>query len=236
MESLKETSLHLLASAHAVSTSVRPAGAGAGVGGGDDWALRDVLAAAAQQCALASLGVLRNLAEELELCVLSSDMQLLSPSQSPTSDQDKWLGVVSFVGEHVVRFLASSLSSSQGRVTAGSACLDDESAVTAANSFQVLEALFSEFPDHVVVIFLNQLCKIMVRGVGGEGCVCGTTAPPVISKSLVFTDADDDDDCTDTLLSSSADSSFHFIEEIIRCCACSAAASSSSSASSMSLS
>jgi hypothetical protein len=215
LEAMKATSLHLLAAAQGMGGCALSGGSG-----DDDLALRDVLSVAAQQCAVASFGVLRNLAEKLHL-------QSPHPTAAPQlPNVDKWHGIVLFIGEHMVTFLASCLSSSLANIQSDSRT--EESSLTTANSFRVLEALFTEFPDHIAVLFLNQLCKINV-----QVDVCEDEAPPVISKALLF---DDDDDVGGEAAVTPAEDegggvAVQFIEEIIRCSAhasCSAAATAPS--------
>ena len=249
MTSLQETALHLLSAAQGVGVG-GCASASAGVEPLEDRALRDVLAEAAQQCAVASFGVLRNLAEELVvLSVVSQNSQSLSSTMRGRTD--KWLGIASLVGGHVVQFLRDALllSASLARTLAtggggggvqvsslqAEAEAETDSPLTAAsaaataNSFRVLEALFAEFPDHILVLFLNQLCSIHDAGgeVGEEDA-----SPSIVSKSLMFDDDVDTSTSTSTSTSAAPSGStlcmeeeggvdgFQFIAEIIRCCAC----------------
>lgn len=189
---MQEAAMHLLCAAQAVAAQEGDAPSIPAI---EAAALREVLATAAQQCAVSTFGVLRNQAEAL---ALSSSSPLPSSFGTPERDEDKWGGIVSFLGEHVVRFLSTSLSSSPHT---GELHLE-------VHSFKVLECLVSEFPAHVVALFLNQLCRI---GDAGDN---KNAAHPEVSKSLVF------DDENDPIMACDREGGVvPFISEIIRCCA-----------------
>lgn len=199
LDRMKETSLHLLAAAQAVGACALDFGAA------DDLALRDVLSSAAQQCATSSLVVMRNVAEGLHVQFASNHR--IQRAIDTSSEDDKWVGVVGFLGEHVVNFLAQSLTFSLNGASQENKCTE---ALFSTSSYLVLDFVIAEFPSSVVEKFLNRLC-----GINSQAAGSGTmSAPPVVSKSLTF-----DDDETPAPDRDANLVAYHFIEEIIRCSA-----------------
>jgi hypothetical protein len=237
---LQHTALHLLAAAQKLQICSLPSSdstsdgtsdstsgsAVVSVEEGEDRALRAVLAEAAQRCALASFGVLRNLSEEVHALTLSSLQQQQEQQEQTESSahQNYWTGIISVTGDHLVKFLENSLTISS---TSRGFSFSDKS-----NGYGVLEALVREFPDHVVVTLLNQLCKLNGKEPYSASDALSSS---LVSKSLVFDDQGEDGSDSSSSRGDGNRSdgdqvatgiAFQFIEEIIRCIACSPACSS----------
>ena len=144
MNSLKDTSLRLISAAQKLGCSV--------VKTVEDEALRDALAVAAQQCAVACFCVLRSLAETMGISNVISGFSL--------GDGSRWLGVTSLIGEHMIEFLDCVLKASQGSVATDTTT---DNMLMTLISIRVLESFFSEFPHDVVIHVLNKLCNVTPR-------------------------------------------------------------------------